>query len=97
MQREEAEAHPSANVINRAVGADQELCLDAELVELHSADRYLICSDGLYKEVSPTEITEHMRYGDCTVICRTLVSLALDRGAQDNVTVVAIKFDGPAQ
>ena len=97
MQRAEAEAHPSANVINRAVGADQELYLDAELIELQNADRYLICSDGLYKEVSPTEIAEHMRYGDCTTICRTLVSLALERGAQDNVTVVVIKFDDPLQ
>ena len=58
-------------------------------------DRYLICSDGLYKEVNPAEIAEHMKYGDCTTICRTLVALALERGAQDNVTVVVVKCDEP--
>ncbi len=97
IERAEAEAHPNANVINRAVGADQQLYLDAELFELQGADRYLICSDGLYKEVGSAEIAEHMRYGDCTTICRTLVSLALERGAQDNVTVVVVKFDEPLQ
>ena len=91
--REEAENHPHANVITRAVGAGEELFLDVELHKLCNADRYLICSDGLYKEVSEAEIAEHMKYGDCVTICRTLVALALERGAHDNVTVVAIKFN----
>jgi serine/threonine protein phosphatase PrpC len=91
--REEAENHPHANVITRAVGAGEELFLDVELQQLCNADRYLICSDGLYKEVNEMEIAEHMKYGDCVTICRTLVALALERGAHDNVTVVAIKFD----
>ena len=95
LRRGEAESHPDANVITRAVGADEELYLDAELQELRHADRYLICSDGLYKEVSEAEIAGHMKYGDCVSICRTLVALALERGAQDNVTVVVIKFDEP--
>jgi serine/threonine protein phosphatase PrpC len=93
LQREEAENHPNANVITRAVGAGEELFLDAELQELCNADRYLICSDGLYKEVNDAEIAEHMKYGDCVTICRTLVALALERGANDNVTVMVIKFD----
>lgn len=93
LQREQAESHPDANVINRAVGADQELYLDAELLNLCDDDRYLICSDGLYKEVSQDEIAEHMKYDNCTAICKTLLSLALERGAHDNVTVVVIKCD----
>jgi len=93
LQREEAENHPHANVITRAVGAGEELFLDVELQRLCNADRYLICSDGLYKEVSEAEIAGHMKYGDCVTICRTLVALALERGAHDNVTVVAVKFD----
>ena len=93
LSREEAENHPHANVITRAVGAGEELFLDVDVQKLCHADRYLICSDGLYKEVSEAEIAEHMKYGDCVTICRTLVALALERGARDNVTVVAIKFD----
>ena len=95
VQRDEAKAYPQANVITRAVGADEELYLDAELQKLHNADRYLICSDGLYKEVSEAEIAVHMKYGDCMTICRTLVALALEHGAHDNVTVVVIRFDEP--
>ena len=90
---DEANDHPLANMITRAVGADPELYLDAELQELHNADRYLICSDGLYKELSQAEIAEHIRHGDCLSVCQSMVAAALERGAQDNVTVVAIKFD----
>ncbi len=93
LAREEAEKHPDANVITRAVGGNEELYLDVQLLRLAGADRYLICSDGLYKEVSEEEIAQHVKRGDCVSICRTLVALALERGARDNVTVVAIKFE----
>ena len=50
--REDAESHPAANVITRAVGAADTLFIDVELVELQDGDRFLLCSDGLFKEVS---------------------------------------------
>lgn len=93
LQRELAEDHPWANVITRAVGAGEKLFLDAEFLELRRGDRYLICSDGLYKEVSESDMADHLQYGDSMSICKTLVALALDKGASDNVTVVVIKFD----
>ena len=93
LQPEDADKHPYGNVITRAVGAGEELFLEAELLTVHHADRYLICSDGLYKEVNEAEIAGYMRYGDCVTICRTLVALALERGANDNVTVVVVNFN----
>ncbi len=45
--REQAENHPSANVIDRAVGAERELHVDAELQLMRAGDRFLLCSDGL--------------------------------------------------
>src|SRR3954467_15673190 len=42
----------ASNVITRAVGGAPELFLDIELRELRNHDRYLLCSDGLYKELS---------------------------------------------
>lgn len=93
LPREEAERHPDANVITRAVGAGEELYLDARLEEVYPGDRYLICSDGLYRELSEREIAEQMLSADCRQTCDSLVNLALDRGAQDNVTVVMIAID----
>ncbi len=90
--REDAETHPAANVITRAVGAAEELFIDVELEELHDGDRYLLCSDGLFKEVSEQEIAQYMQQGSCRELCEQLVQLALERGSRDNVTVVAVDF-----
>ena len=92
LSRENAESHPAANVITRAVGADKELYVDVQLEELQDGDRYLLCSDGLYKEVEEKEIASHMQKGSCEEICTELIELALERGSRDNVTVVAIEF-----
>lgn len=91
--REDAEAHPAANVITRAVGAAEELFIDVELVELQDGDRFLLCSDGLFKEVSEPEIAQYMQRGSCQDVCHDLVELALERGSRDNVTVVTIDFN----
>jgi len=97
LSREEADMHPEANVITRAVGAGDELYLDARLEEVRSSDLYLICSDGLYKEVCDQEIAEQMQRADCQQICEGLMDLVLDRGAQDNVTVVTVAFEDVCQ
>lgn len=90
--REDAEAHPAANVVTRAIGAADELYLDVEVEELQSGDRYLLCSDGLTKEMTDTEIAEYLRHGSCQQACDSLVGLALERGSRDNVSVVVVDF-----
>ncbi len=89
VSRQNAGNHQLANVITRAVGAAPELYLDAELNEIMHGDRFLLCSDGLNKEVSDREIRECMATPNSEKICETLVNLALSRGCRDNITVVA--------
>jgi serine/threonine protein phosphatase PrpC len=93
LTRAEAEHHPDANVITRAVGAGEALYLDARLDKVLHTDRYLICSDGLYREVGEPEIARMMATADCRRVCHSLVDLALERGAHDNVTVVSIAME----
>lgn len=90
---EDAETHPSANVITRAVGAGDELELEMKYQELRDKDRYLLCSDGLYKELADHEIAALLPQGEVTEACGRLVELARSRGARDNVTVVVIQFE----
>ena len=90
--REDAESHPAANVITRAVGADESLFVDIQVEKLHDGDRYLLCSDGLFKEVSETEIAGLIKEGNCQDVCDRLIELALERGARDNVTVIVVDF-----
>jgi serine/threonine protein phosphatase PrpC len=97
LSRNEAERHPDANVITRAVGAGEELYLDARLEEVRCSDIFLICSDGLYKEVCNEEISEVMRTANCQQICDELLELVLERGAQDNVTVLSVAIEDVAK
>jgi serine/threonine protein phosphatase PrpC len=91
--RRDAECHPDANVITRAVGAMEYLDVDVQFDEVRTGDRYLLCSDGLYKELSTREIGNAMQFGsDCKAISRDLLQNALDRGARDNVTVVLVEI-----
>jgi serine/threonine protein phosphatase PrpC len=89
---EEVASHPAANVITRAVGADAALELDCVRQDLRSGDRYLLCTDGLYKEVSEAEMRELVGKGSCEHASRALLDLALARGSRDNVTVIVTQF-----
>lgn len=91
--REDAASHPEANVITRAVGASEDLYVDVELQELQNGDRFLLCSDGLDKEVTEEEISMSLAKGTCQEACQELVQLTLERGSRDNVTVIVIQFD----
>lgn len=90
---EQAASHPLANVLTRAVGAHDHLILDTKVEGLRHGDRYLLCSDGLNKEVSDEEISQVLRFGNSKDACRTLVEMTLARGSRDNVTVVVVDVD----
>lgn len=89
---EEAEHHPNANIITRAIGAAETVEFDVGIYDLQDQDRFLLCSDGLYREVSEQDIFRHMRRGECEQVVEVLLQLALDNGAKDNVSIVAVEF-----
>jgi serine/threonine protein phosphatase PrpC len=91
--RDEAENHPDANVITRAVGAQDELFLDLDIYSVQDRDIFLLCSDGLYKEITESEIAEVLskKRFNCQRAAQQLIALALSRKCKDNVTVVIIQ------
>jgi serine/threonine protein phosphatase PrpC len=92
LSQEEADSHPNANVITRAVGGAPDLHVDVMLFDVQAGDRFLLCSDGLYNEVLPDEMAVELASGDADAAARALMDLALERGARDNVSViVAVK------
>jgi serine/threonine protein phosphatase PrpC len=92
LSRAEAEAHPEANIITRAVGGEPELIVDMEIQPVQDDDRFLLCSDGLFKDLSEQELAIHLGAGDCEEACRALIDEALQRECNDNVTVVVVDF-----
>ncbi|MBR0351856.1 MAG: Stp1/IreP family PP2C-type Ser/Thr phosphatase [Oscillospiraceae bacterium] len=89
--KEQAKTHPQRNVITRAVGSEEEVDADYYEFKLQSSDILLLCSDGLTNTISDPEILEcAVANSDPELLCRTLMEKALDRGASDNVTIVAV-------
>jgi type VI secretion system protein ImpM len=78
------------NVVTRALGAHPELLIDTITFEARGGDIYLLCSDGLIREMDNREIADILNDGDCNNSSQRLIDLALQRGAKDNVTVVVI-------
>jgi len=94
----EAENHPRANVITRAVGSEADMVeLDKVTDRLVGGDRFLLCSDGLCKELSDPEMADILRADGPETAAERLVEAALARKARDNVTVVVLEVvgDGP--
>lgn len=87
----DAERHPNASVINRAVGVDDDLRLESVHARVEPGDIFLICSDGLTRMVTDEELEQHLGEGPIAAACDTLLALVLKRGAKDNVTIVLVE------
>jgi len=90
---DEARNHVYANRITRAVGAGPDLQVDERGAELRDGDAILLCSDGLNKELSETEIADVLSSYDCDEASRELIEWSLERGGRDNVTVAVVRFE----
>lgn len=89
---DEATTHPRSNVITRAVGAgDPELALDKYSARLCAGDRFLLCTDGLWKTLVPEELARLLPSADGKPSAERLLEAALERRADDNVTAVAVE------
>jgi serine/threonine protein phosphatase PrpC len=90
---QEARAWPRRNVITRAIGVSDDPELEITGGALEAGDTFVICSDGLTAHIEDEEILALAGENPPQKACDLLVDLTLDRGAIDNVTVVAVRFD----
>lgn len=93
ISRNEAEHHYKKNVITRAIGANAYNNPDCYNIYVEPEDKILICSDGLYDELSEQEILTRMGesydMGECA---EELVRLANENGGNDNISVICINM-----
>ena len=84
--------HPNKNIITRAIGVEATVKCDIFDIKLRDGDKVLLCSDGLTNLVTDEEIASVlMKNPELENACLKLVTLALQRGAPDNVTVVLVE------
>jgi len=89
---EDLDNHPSSNVITRAVGVHDTLDTQVRRIKVKPGDRYLLCSDGLFKDVAANELKERLIQAGPDQAIDSLMSLALKRGGTDNVTAIVIQI-----
>ena len=80
-----------SSILNRALGVETEVRLDygAQPVALH--DRFLLCSDGVHRTLTPETIAEILRQRSASDdSARALVAAALDAGSTDNSTALVL-------
>jgi len=91
---EEAEGHPYSNVITRAVGASELTAPDYVTVDVRAGDRFVICSDGLTKELTDYGIQHFLRANsDPAAGVDAMLAAALENGGRDNVTLIIVQIE----
>lgn len=88
---EAVENYPMAQYLTSAVGVTSPLFTESQSLEVKEEDLFLLCSDGLFKELSDQDIEGIMQQESLKYIASDLMDLALSRGATDNVTVLLVK------
>lgn len=93
IEAKDAESHPAANVVLKAVGIDDELCLDFDYFEILPDDIFVICSDGLYKDLNAEKLTPifNANQHDMTLLSQSLLNSSLDAGGTDNTSIISLK------
>lgn len=91
LTREEALKSPQRSAIYRALGTSPDLDIDTYQRTLKDGDTLLICSDGVWEYFTDAEMLETFRTERSPEnIGNTLVRNCLDRGADDNATLITI-------
>ena len=91
---EQARSHPLRNVVTRALGGRADLVVDIQSRRMEPGNMLLLCSDGLTTMVTDDGIARILREseGDVARATTALVTEANERGGEDNITVVLLKF-----
>ena len=89
LREEDATEHPHYGVLTRALGVGSDVEIDRRTLAVGAGDRIVVCSDGLFNELSREEIANAMSAeGDVAAIVDNLIEGALAHGGRDNVSAV---------
>ena len=91
---ETAKTHPERHVLTRALGVSAAAAPTIAGCAMQEDDLVMLCSDGLTKMLEDQDIQRILCDGDLSPAnaCDRLIAAALDRGGDDNVTVVVVAY-----
>ncbi len=90
---EEAGSHPQRHILTSALGAGNDVLPESpeEPMELEKDDVLILCTDGLWGQVSEDEILEAVTAKKPAEACRALIETAKEHGGPDNITLQVVK------
>lgn len=81
------------NVLTRALGRKDDVEIDTRTVSVRPDDIFLLCSDGVTREISDRRILEAVLVAETAQeATELLIDLANERGGRDNITALALRF-----
>lgn len=91
LTKEQARSYPGKNLITRAIGTESLVEPDIFHHKLERGDCLLLCTDGLSNIIDEQEMLFEIVYSDDKKqCCQSLLDIAKNRGAPDNVTSVLV-------
>jgi len=92
LSAEEAESHPSANIILNAIGIRDTTFLDLDYINIQDNDTFILCSDGLYKDMTEHEISNIIKNEPykMELLATQLLDQSLAAGGSDNISIICI-------
>ncbi|MBI4524578.1 MAG: Stp1/IreP family PP2C-type Ser/Thr phosphatase [Deltaproteobacteria bacterium] len=95
VDHKDARNHPQRNVILQAIGVAKQVDVAVSYAELKRNDRAVLCSDGLSGKIDGEELQDVMeKWQEPKEACGQLITIARERGGEDNITVIVVKFEG---
>lgn len=91
LQPAEAEHHPNANIITRAVGVARDLRIDTVSGDARPHDQFLLATDGVTRLLSDEELAAELSGNAPPIAARKLIETVLSRGAPDNASLIIVK------
>lgn len=76
------------NYITRAIGTEDTIEVDLFSEERKKGDRWLICSDGLYSQITKSALEEAAQTEDLETAADRLLQAALEGGGKDNISLI---------
>ena len=88
------QAQPAGSgVLTRAIGAEENLFVDWVVTGSRPGMSFLLCSDGVNKELSDGELDEEYRQNaDPQLLLARLFELSLNRAGRDNISAVVVRL-----
>jgi protein phosphatase len=94
ISEQDAKQSSHRNVIVQAMGLAENVRVAIGRLALRRLDTILVCCDGISNAISDDELLRILSWHAPRRAAARLIDLANERGGEDNLTVIVVRFDG---